>query len=126
MRSRLLSELAIIWQPSNSDHPRWTRLSSLTCCGGLSVENERAATLQRIIVTVQRRWGTRALRIFGQSTGEAIAVITTAFTDLDAALQIAGCIGTRRACTPGMMGLTIDNVRYGILKGRDLRHAAQT
>jgi recombination protein RecA len=68
----------------------WTKLSSLTCCGGMSVENERAATLQRIIVAVQRRWGTRALRLFGQPVGEAISVVTTGFADLDAALRIGG------------------------------------
>ena len=54
------------------------------------MESERAATLQRIIATIQRRWGTRALRRFGQPTGEPIPVVTSGFAELDAALGIGG------------------------------------
>jgi recombination protein RecA len=54
------------------------------------VERDRAATLQRLIAIVQRRWGAHALRIFGQPSAEAIPVISTGFPDLDAALGIGG------------------------------------
>jgi recombination protein RecA len=54
------------------------------------MERDRTATLQRIIAAVQRRWGTRALRIFSQPDTDVIPVISTGFTDLDAALHIGG------------------------------------
>jgi recombination protein RecA len=46
--------------------------------------------LQQLIAAVQRRWGVRALRRFGQSSNDAIPVIATGFADLDAALNIGG------------------------------------
>jgi recombination protein RecA len=54
------------------------------------MERDRTATLQRLIAAVQRRWGTRALRVFGQPDTDGIPVISTGFTDLDAALHIGG------------------------------------
>jgi recombination protein RecA len=54
------------------------------------VESDRTLTLQQIIAAVQRRWGARALRIFGQPTGDTIPVIATGFAELDAALHIGG------------------------------------
>jgi hypothetical protein len=54
------------------------------------MERDRTATLQRIIATVQRRWGTRALRVFGEPDIDVIPVISTGFADLDAALHIGG------------------------------------
>jgi recombination protein RecA len=54
------------------------------------VERDRAATLQRVIAAIQRRWGSHALRIFGQQLPDAIPVISTGFPDLDAALGIGG------------------------------------
>ena len=54
------------------------------------MERERTATLQRLIAAVQRRWGTRALRIFGQPDTDVIQVISTGFAHLDAALHIGG------------------------------------
>ena len=54
------------------------------------MERDRAASLQRLIAAVQRRWGAHALRIFGQPPADAIPVISTGFPDLDAALGIGG------------------------------------
>jgi recombination protein RecA len=55
------------------------------------VDQERAATLHRVITAIQRRWGQRALRRFGQTPANAaIPVVPTGFTDLDAALAIGG------------------------------------
>jgi recombination protein RecA len=54
------------------------------------VDRERNATLQQLIIAVQRRWGARALRRFGQPTHDAIPVIATGFADLDTALSIGG------------------------------------
>jgi len=54
------------------------------------VGRDRSATLQQLIVTIQRRWGVRALRRFSQPTDDAIPVIATGFADLDAALGIGG------------------------------------
>jgi recombination protein RecA len=54
------------------------------------VDHDRPAMLQQIITAVQRRWGVRALRRFGQTMDDAIAVIPTGFTELDAALGIGG------------------------------------
>jgi recombination protein RecA len=54
------------------------------------MERDRTATLQRIIAAVQRRWGTRALRVFSQPDTDIIPVISTGFPDLDAALHIGG------------------------------------
>jgi recombination protein RecA len=54
------------------------------------VERERNATLQQLITAVQRRWGARALRRFGQLTYDAIPMLATGFTELDAALGIGG------------------------------------
>jgi recombination protein RecA len=54
------------------------------------VQRDRAATLQRMIAAVQRRWGAHALRFFGQLRVDAVPVISTGFPDLDAALGIGG------------------------------------
>src|SRR4051794_34749254 len=55
------------------------------------VDGERAATLHRVITAIQRRWGERALRLFGQSSVDApLAVIPTGLADLDTALGIGG------------------------------------
>jgi len=54
------------------------------------VDRERNATLQQLIATIQRRWGARALRRFGQPTDDAISVIATGFAELDSALGIGG------------------------------------
>ena len=54
------------------------------------MDRERSATLQQLIAAVQRRWGVRALRRFGQPSNDAIPVIATGFADLDAALNIGG------------------------------------
>ena len=54
------------------------------------MDRERSATLQQLIAAVQRRWGVRALRLFGQPTHDAIPVIATGFADLDTALSIGG------------------------------------
>jgi hypothetical protein len=56
----------------------------------VSVERERAATLQRVIAAVQWRWGAHALRIFGQPPADAVPAISTGFPDLNAALGIGG------------------------------------
>jgi recombination protein RecA len=52
------------------------------------MDHDRSAALQHIITAIQRRWGERALRRFGQATHDTIAVIPTGFADLDAALGI--------------------------------------
>lgn len=54
------------------------------------MEHDRSATLQQLIATIQRRWGARALRRFGQPADDVIPVIATGFADLDAALGIGG------------------------------------
>jgi RecA/RadA recombinase len=54
------------------------------------VERDRAAILQRVIAAFQRRWGTHALRIFGQPPANAVPVISAGFPNLDAALGIGG------------------------------------
>ena len=54
------------------------------------MDRDRSATLQQLIATIQRRWGARALRRFGQPLDDAIPVIATGFADLDAALSIGG------------------------------------
>jgi recombination protein RecA len=55
------------------------------------VKGDRAATLQQIVATIQRRWGARALRILGAPASEpAIPVVTTGFAEIDAALHIGG------------------------------------
>jgi recombination protein RecA len=54
------------------------------------MDADRAATLRTLITTIQRRWGQRALRIFGQPTAEALAVLPTGFAELDRALGIGG------------------------------------
>src|SRR4051794_10441907 len=64
--------------------------SLLECLWGSLLSRDRNATLQQLIVTIQRRWGVRALRRFGQPTHDLIPVIATGFTDLDAALGIGG------------------------------------
>ena len=56
----------------------------------LDVQRDRRKTLQRIIAAAQHRWGTRALRIFGQPDTDVIPVISTGFTDLDVALHMGG------------------------------------
>jgi recombination protein RecA len=43
-----------------------------------------------VIAAVQRRWGAHALHIFGQRPADAIPVISTGFSELDAALGIGG------------------------------------
>jgi len=51
----------------------------------------QSATLQQLIVAVQRRWGVRALRWLGDArTTPAPVVIPSGFPDLDAALGIGG------------------------------------
>jgi recombination protein RecA len=64
--------------------------SLLELLRSLLVNRDRNATLHQIITSIQRRWGTRALRRFGQPTDDAIAAITTGFAELDAALGIGG------------------------------------
>src|SRR5215212_6279171 len=54
------------------------------------VNEDRTATLQQIITTIQRRWGVRALRRLSQLIDETIAVIPTGFADLDRVLGIGG------------------------------------
>jgi recombination protein RecA len=54
------------------------------------VDRDRTTTLHQIIATIQRRWGVRALRRLGQPADDAIAVVTTGFAELDAALGIGG------------------------------------
>jgi recombination protein RecA len=56
----------------------------------VQVNHDRSATLQQLITAIQRRWGTRALRWFGQPVDAAVAVIPTGFADLDAVLGIGG------------------------------------
>lgn len=51
---------------------------------------DRTATLQQIITTIQRRWGSHALRWFHQPADDAIAVIPTGFAELDRVLSIGG------------------------------------
>ena len=52
---------------------------------------DRTATLQRVIATIQRRWGERALHILGQSSSSpATSAISTGFAALDQALGIGG------------------------------------
>ncbi len=50
----------------------------------------RQAALQQLIATVQRRWGTRALRRLGEDMPRAVAALPTGFAALDAALGIGG------------------------------------
>jgi recombination protein RecA len=54
------------------------------------VDNDHSATLQQLIAVIQRRWGVRALRRLGQPTSDSIPVVSTGFTELDAALGIGG------------------------------------
>ena len=54
------------------------------------MDHDRTAALQQIITAIQRRWGVRALRRFGQPVDQAIAVIPTGVADLDIALGIGG------------------------------------
>jgi recombination protein RecA len=55
------------------------------------VKGDRAATLQQIVATIQRRWGARALRILGASaTEQTIPVVTTGFAAINRALGIGG------------------------------------
>jgi recombination protein RecA len=54
------------------------------------VDRERNATLQQLIIAVQRRWGARALHRLDQPTNDSIPVVSTGFTELDAALGIGG------------------------------------
>jgi recombination protein RecA len=54
------------------------------------VDHDRTATLQQIIIAIQRRWGARALWRFDQLTDEVIPVVPTGFVDLDTALGIGG------------------------------------
>ena len=55
------------------------------------MKQDRAATLQQIVATIQRRWGTRALRILGVPASDpAIPVVSSGFAEIDAALQIGG------------------------------------
>lgn len=51
---------------------------------------DHSATLQQLITTIQRRWGTSALRRLGQPTNDSIPVVSTGFAELDAALGIGG------------------------------------
>src|SRR2546423_3070131 len=64
--------------------------SLLECLRSSSLDRERNATLQQLITAVQRRWGARALRRFGQPTDDTIPVIATGFADIDNALSIGG------------------------------------
>ena len=55
------------------------------------MKQDRAATLQQIVATIQRRWGTRALRILGVPANDpAIPVVSSGFAEIDAALHIGG------------------------------------
>lgn len=54
------------------------------------MEQERAATLHRIVASIQRRWGERALRFFRQHTDQPFPVMSTTFESLDALLAIGG------------------------------------
>jgi recombination protein RecA len=55
------------------------------------VKADRAATLQQIVATIQRRWGARALRILGASMIDSgIPVVTTGFAEVDTVLGIGG------------------------------------
>ena len=54
------------------------------------MNHDRSAALQQIITAIQRRWGVRALRRFGQPTSDAVAVIPTGFDDLNRVLGIGG------------------------------------
>jgi len=64
--------------------------SLLECLRRSFVDRDRSATLQQIITSIQRRWGVRALRLFGQPADDAIPVITTGLGELDSALSIGG------------------------------------
>jgi recombination protein RecA len=54
------------------------------------MQRNSAINLAEVIAAVQRRWGTRALRLFGAATEEMIPVIPTGLDDLDRALRIGG------------------------------------
>jgi len=55
------------------------------------MERNPTATLEQVIAAIQRRWGTRALRWFGNvATAPAVPVVATGFAALDAALGIGG------------------------------------
>src|SRR5262245_57015953 len=60
------------------------------CCGVCSMQRNSAASLAELITAVQRRWGTRALRLLRAATEEVIPVVPTGFHDLDSALRIGG------------------------------------
>src|SRR6185295_65360 len=53
------------------------------------MQRNSTATLAELIATVQRRWGTRALRLL-RDTVEAPAVLSTGFAELDGVLGIGG------------------------------------
>jgi len=60
------------------------------------VKGDRAATLQQIVATIQRRWGTRALRILGAPAHDpALPVVSSGFAEIDAALHIGGLLRGR-------------------------------
>ena len=55
------------------------------------MKQDRAATLQQIVATIQRGWGTHALRILGAPASDpAIQVVSSGFAEIDAALHIGG------------------------------------
>ena len=55
------------------------------------MKQDRAATLQQIVATIQRRWGARALRILGAPASDpAIPVVSSGFAEIDTALHIGG------------------------------------
>jgi recombination protein RecA len=55
------------------------------------MERNPTATLEQVIATIQRRWGMRALRWFGNvATAPAVPVVATGFAAIDAALGIGG------------------------------------
>jgi recombination protein RecA len=55
------------------------------------MERKPAAAIEQLITAVQRRWGTRALRLLGDAANApVVSVLPTGFADLDAALGIGG------------------------------------
>jgi recombination protein RecA len=54
------------------------------------MQRNSTAKLAELIAVVQRRWGTRALRLLRDTAEETVLVIPTGFDDLDRALAIGG------------------------------------
>jgi protein RecA len=56
------------------------------------LNHDRIATLQQLVATIQRRWGTRALRLLGDALPQIpnVAAIPTGFPELDAVLAVGG------------------------------------